>query len=72
FLQKSISLLSSREIYRVLVDKLPPILCIKYYSLFLYDKIRKTFRLTSHNHPDWNGDFEISLEESEIMGEAVR
>ena len=51
YLQKSINLLSSEEISKVMAEKLPSILAVKYFSFFLFDKDRKTLRLLSHNHP---------------------
>ncbi len=56
YLQKSISLLSSLEISRVFNDRLPNILGIHYFSLFLYDKDRNQLSLSNHNHPGLDED----------------
>ncbi|MEE2987137.1 MAG: hypothetical protein VX667_05035 [Nitrospinota bacterium] len=56
YLQKSISLLSSLEISRVFNDRLPNILGIHYFSLFLYDKDRNQLSLSSHNRPGLDED----------------
>ena len=52
YLQKSINLLSSEKISRMMEEKLPYILSIKYFSFFLFDKDHKRLMLMSHNHPD--------------------
>ncbi len=52
YLQKSINLLSSEEISKVMAEKLPSILAVKYFSFFLFDKDHKKLRLLSHNHPE--------------------
>lgn len=72
YLQKSISLLSSDEINRVLAEKLPYILSIKYFTLFLYDKNTRRLRLASHNHAEIDGEVTLHINDSEIMSEAVK
>ena len=52
YLQKSINLLSLQEICRVMVEKLPFILSVRYFTFFLFDKNRRRLSLVSHNHPD--------------------
>ncbi|PIQ96552.1 MAG: GGDEF domain-containing protein [Nitrospinae bacterium CG11_big_fil_rev_8_21_14_0_20_56_8] len=71
YLQKSINLLSSREIFRALSEKLPYILSIKYFSLFLFDKSKRHLKLVCHNHPDLKTDFTIHYSESDIMRDAL-
>ena len=52
---KAISLLSLEEISTVLVDRLPSILSIHYFTLFLYDKDKRVLNLICHNHPgEWD------------------
>ena len=71
YLQKSINLLSSEEISRVMAEKLPYILSVKYFSFFLFDKDRKKLRLMSHNHPELQNDLSIYQNDSPIMKEAM-
>ena len=81
---KSISLLRLDEISTVIVDRLPSILSIHYFTLFLYDKDKRILNLICHNHPeDWNyfpqlpnqlktkGAFKIPLFHSRIMETAI-
>ena len=51
YLQKSINLLSSEKICKVMVEKLPFILSVKHFSFFLFDKNHRRLQLMSHNHP---------------------
>ncbi|PIP72565.1 MAG: GGDEF domain-containing protein [Nitrospinae bacterium CG22_combo_CG10-13_8_21_14_all_47_10] len=71
YLQKSINLLSLEEICRVLVEKLPFILSVKYFTFFLFDKNRHRLNLASHNHPDINETYSLYQNESPIMREAT-
>ena len=71
YLQKSINLLSSEEISKVMAEKLPSILAVKYFSFFLFDKDRKTLRLLSHNHPELQKGFTLYQSESPIMKDAM-
>ncbi len=71
YLQKSISLLSCEEIRRVLVHKLPHILSIRYFSLFLYDKSKRFLVSICHNHPELDPEIKIHYSESEIMRDAL-
>ena len=68
---KAISLLSLEEISAVLVDRLPSILSIHYFTLFLYDKDKRTLNLMCHNHPDIESSFSLSLSNSPIMEAAI-
>jgi len=71
YLQKSISLMSLEDIGKVLADKLPYILFIRYFSLFLFDKNKKVLRLACHNHPDLIEKLIFRQGDSEIMSEAI-
>lgn len=71
YLQKSINLLSLHEICRVMVEKLPFILSIKYFTFFLFDKNRRRLTLASHNHPDLEKAFSLYQNDSPIMKEAM-
>ena len=68
---KAISLLSLEEISAVLVDRLPSILSIHYFTLFLYDKDKRTLNLMCHNRPDIESSFSLSLSSSPIMKAAI-
>ena len=68
---KAISLLSLEEISAVLVDRLPSILSIHYFTLFLYDKDKRKLNLMCHNRPDIEGSFSLSLSSSPIMEAAI-
>lgn len=68
---KAISLLSLEEISAVLVDRLPSILSIHFFTLFLYDKDKRMLNLMCHNHPDIESSFSLSLSSSLIMESAV-
>jgi len=71
YLQKSISLMSLEEINKVLTDKLPFILFVSYFSLFLFDKSKRILTLACHNHPDLKETLNLRLKDSEIMSEAI-
>ncbi len=71
YLQKSISLMSLADINKVLADKLPYILFIRYFSLFLFDKSKNVLSLASHNHPDLTENLVLRQWDSEIMSEAI-
>jgi diguanylate cyclase (GGDEF)-like protein len=71
YLQKSISLMSLADINKVLAEKLPFILFIRYFSLFLFDKSKKVLRLACHNHPDLKEELVLRQRDSEIMSEAI-
>ncbi|MFT4577218.1 MAG: diguanylate cyclase (GGDEF)-like protein [Nitrospinales bacterium] len=71
FLQKSINLLSSEEISKVMAEKLPSILAVKYFTFFLFDKDRRKLRLLSHNHPELQEGLTLYQSESPIMEDAM-
>jgi hypothetical protein len=71
YLQKSINLLSLQEICQVMVEKLPFILSIKYFSFFLFDKNRPRLTLVSHNHPDIKEENSLYQNDSPVMREAT-
>ena len=71
YLQKSINLLSSEKISRMMEEKLPYILSIKYFSFFLFDKDHKRLMLMSHNHPDLKKGLSIHQDDSPIMKKAI-
>ena len=71
YLQKNISLMSMAAISKALADKLPYILSIRYFSLFLFDKNKKVLRLACHNHPDLKEELVLRPSDSEIMSEAI-
>ncbi len=72
FLHKSISRLDLDDIQKALIDKLPGILSIKYFSLFLFDKNKRVLTLSCHNHPGWTENEEIPLTESDVMHDAIQ
>jgi len=59
YLQKSISLMSLADISKVLADKLPYILFIRYFSLFLFDKSKKVLSLAHY--------FRIPLAKNQVL-----
>ena len=71
YLQKSINLMNLREINKVLAEKLPYILFIRYFSLFLFEKNKRLLNLASHNHPDLEDNLVLRQKDSEIMNEAI-
>jgi len=71
YLQKNISLISMADISKTLTDKLPYILSISYFSLFLFEKSNKILRLACHNHPDLKEELVLRPRDSEIMSEAI-
>jgi len=71
FLHKTISLLSLEEISSVLVNRLPSILSIHYFTLFLYDKDKRKLNLLCHNHPEIENSFSLFLSDSSVMEDAV-
>ena len=68
---KAISLLSLEEISAVLVDRLPSILSIHFFTLFLYDKDKRMLNLISHNRPDIESSFSLPLSSSPVMEAAI-
>jgi len=68
---KSISLLSLDGISTVLVNRLPSILSIHFFTLFLYDKDKRMLNLISHNRPDIGSSFSLPLSSSPIMEAAI-
>ena len=70
-LHKAISLLSLEQISSVLIDRLPSVFSIDYFTLFLYDQDKRKLNLMCHNHPEIEGSFSISLSSSPIMEAAV-
>jgi len=68
---KSISLLSLEKISSVLVDRLPSMLSVHFFTLFLYDKDKQMLNLISHNHQDIGSFFSLPLSSSPIMETAV-
>ena len=69
YLQKSINLLSLEEIFQVMVEKLPFILSVKYFTFFLFDKNRRRLTLASHNHPEIKEGYSLYQNDSPIMRE---
>lgn len=70
-LHKAISLLSLEQISSVLVDRLPSVFSIDYFTLFLYDQDKRKLNLMCHNHPEIESSFSISLSSSPIMEAAI-
>ena len=70
-LHKAISLLSLEQISSVLIDRLPSVFSIDYFTLFLYDQDKRKLNLMCHNHPEIESSFPISLSSSPIMEAAV-
>ena len=70
-LHKAISLLSLEEISVVLVNRLPSILSIHYFTLFLYDKDKRKLNLMCHNHPEIESSFSLPLSSSPVMEAAI-
>ena len=71
-LYKTISLLNLDEISKVLVSRLPLLLNVGYFTLFLYDKDKSKLNLICHNHPNINDSLSISLSSSIIMKDAIK
>lgn len=71
YLHKSISRLNLKDIQEALIDKLPHILSIRWFTLFLYNPAKKSLELTCHNHPDLPEELVLSLQESQVMQEAL-
>ena len=70
-LHKAISLLSLEGISAVLVDRLPSVFSIDYFTLFLYDQDKRKLNLMCHNHPEIESSFSIPLSSSPIMEAAI-
>ncbi len=71
FLNKNISKLHFDDIRKILVEKLPFILSIRYFTLFLYDSNKRMLNLACHNHPHLDTDMSISLEKYGAMRDAL-
>jgi len=63
--------LSLDGISTVLVNRLPSILSIHFFTLFLYDKDKRMLNLISHNRPDIESSFSLPLASSPIMEAAI-
>ena len=82
-LHKDLSLLSLEDICAVLVNRLPSILSVHYFTLFLYDKDKRKLNLFCHNHPasfdyfphlsdiKYKDSFSLPLANSPVMETAV-
>jgi len=70
-LYKTISLLNIDEISKVLVSRLPSLLYIGYFTLFLYDKDKRKLNLMCHNHPKIKDFLSVSISNSIVMKDAV-
>ena len=70
-LHKAISLLSLEGISVVLVNRLPSVFSIDYFTLFLYDQDKRKLNLMCHNHPEIESSFSIPLSSSPIMEAAI-
>ena len=80
---KDLSLLSLEDICAVLVNRLPSILLVRYFTLFLYDKDKRKLNLFCHNHPanfdyfphlsdiKYKDSFSLPLANSPVMETAV-
>jgi diguanylate cyclase (GGDEF)-like protein len=71
-LYKTISLLNMDKISKVLISRLPLLLNVGYFTLFLYDKDKSKLNLVCHNHPKINDSLSISLSSSLVMKNAVK
>lgn len=71
YLHKTISRLNLKDIQEVLIDKLPHILSIRWFSLFLYNKSKRQLVLSCHNHPDLKEGITLPLKDSGVMNEAL-
>jgi diguanylate cyclase (GGDEF)-like protein len=71
YLHKAISLMDIKEIKKVLTEKLPSILSIRHFSIFLYKKSKRELSLFSHNRKDFKDDLTFHVNDSEIMRDAI-
>jgi len=71
YLHKSISVMDILEIRKILTEKLPFILSIRHFSIFLYNKSRSEFALFCHNRPDLKDGLSFRVDASGIMREAI-
>ena len=71
YLHKSISLMDIKEIKKILTEKLPSILSIRHFSIFLYKKSKRELSLFSHNRQSFEDDLSFHLNDSEIMRDAI-
>jgi hypothetical protein len=54
-----------------MVEKIPFILSIKYFTFFLFDKNQRRLTLVSHNHPDIKEEYSLYQNDSPIIREAT-
>jgi len=59
------------EISKVLVSRLPSLLYIGYFTLFLYDKDKRKLNLMCHNHPKIKDSLSVSILSSIVMKDVV-
>lgn len=71
YLHKSISLLHLDDIKPVLLEKLPHILSIRYFSLFLFNANEKELTLACSNHLDMEKPLSFKVSESGVMQDAL-
>jgi diguanylate cyclase (GGDEF)-like protein len=71
YLHKAISLMDIQEIKKILTEKLPSILSIRHFSIFLYKKSQRELSLFSHNRHDFKDNLSFHVNDSEIMRDAI-
>ena len=71
YLHKSISLLHLEDIHPILLAKLPFILSVRFFSLFLYDPNHDELRLTCSNHLNTDDPLTLRVRESRVMLDAL-
>ena len=71
YLHKSISLMDIREIRKILADKLPYILSIRHFSIFLYNKSRRELTLFCDSRSTLKEGLSFYVDDSQIMKDAI-
>lgn len=71
YLHKSISRLHLEDIKPVLIEKLPYILAVRYFSLFLYNASQMELTLACSNHLDTSKKLSLKVSESGVMQDAL-
>ena len=71
FLQKSVNFLSLKEIFRVMMEKLPFTLSVQNFTFLLFAKNRRRLTLDSQNYPDLEEGYSLYQNESPIITEVM-
>ncbi len=71
YLHKNISRLHIQDIKPILVEKLPYILRVRYFSIFMFDSNKRELTLACSNHLDTEKEITLHQDASGVMNDAL-